>query len=50
VQNPGISLLGRRPNLDHLLEQVGTLGGMPYVVKGKAELGSVVALSSETHA
>lgn len=34
VQNPGTSLLGRRPNLDHLLEQVGTQGGVPYVVKG----------------
>jgi len=43
VKNIEASLLGRRQNLDHLLEQVGTLGGVPYVVKGKAGLGSVVA-------
>lgn len=34
VQNPGASLDGTRQNLDHLLEQVGTLGG---VAVGKPE-------------
>lgn len=47
MQNPGTSLDGRRQNLDHLLEQVGTLGGVPYVVKGKAGFGSVVAGSTK---
>lgn len=34
VQNPGTSLDGTRQNIDHLLEQVGTLGG---VAVGKPE-------------
>jgi len=45
VQSPRTSLLGRYQNLDHFLEQVGTLSGVPYVVKGKVGLGYVIVES-----
>ena len=45
MQSPRTSLLGRYQNLDHFLEQVGTLSGVPYVVKGKVGLGYVIVES-----